>query len=78
MPSVQVNLYAGLRSYIGGKTSVTVEITSGSTTLGDVLGELGIPSQSTRIFFINGRAAMLTSCLVEGDQVGIFPVIGGG
>lgn len=77
MPSVQVNLYAGLRSYIAGKGSVAVEIRPGQT-IQELLTGLGIPSEHTKIFFINGRCAELASQLKEGDQVGVFPVIGGG
>jgi sulfur carrier protein ThiS len=77
MPAVQVNLYAGLRSYIGGKASIPVEIRAGQTIRG-VLAELGIPPEQTRILFVNGRAATPDSPLTEGDQLGVFPAIGGG
>ncbi len=77
MPTVQVNLYAGLRSYIGGKASVAVEI-SPRETIQSVLAKLAIAPEHTRILFVNGRPATTDTPLNEGDQLGIFPAIGGG
>ncbi|NUQ63735.1 MAG: MoaD/ThiS family protein [Pirellulales bacterium] len=77
MPTVQVNLYAGLRSYIGGKASVAVEV-SPDQTVRELLAGLGIPPEHTRILFVNGRPATTNTPVSEGDQVGVFPAIGGG
>jgi molybdopterin converting factor small subunit len=77
MPSVKVNLYAGLRGFIGGKASVAVEIRPGQS-IKEVLAGVGIPAELTHILFVNGRAARLDSPLNDGDQLGVFPAIGGG
>ncbi|MEE8450898.1 MAG: MoaD/ThiS family protein [Thermoguttaceae bacterium] len=77
MPKVQVNLYAMLRKYSGGKPSVEVEIEPGQT-VGQVLEQLGVPPEQTRIIFIDNRAASLASELQGDEQVGIFSAIGGG
>lgn len=77
MPTVQVNLYAGLRGYIGGKASVTVQIAA-DQTIQNVLTKLEIPTEQTRILFVNGRPATTDTPVKEGDQLGIFPAIGGG
>ena len=77
MSKVQVNLYAMLRKYIRGKPSVEVAIEPGQT-VGQVLDQLGIPQDETRIIFIDNRAAGLDSTLQGGEQLGIFSAIGGG
>jgi len=77
MPRIQVNLYAALRQYIGGAPSIEVEIEPGQT-VADVLSNLGVPKEQTRIIFLNNRAASLSDSLQGGDQLGVFPAIGGG
>ncbi len=77
MNRVTVNLYASLRRHIGGKASVEFDVDSGRT-VGEVLDELGVPAEQTRIIFINGRAAERSSPLSGGDRLGAFPAIGGG
>jgi molybdopterin converting factor small subunit len=74
---VKVSLYAGLRALIGGKRSVELEIEPGQT-VGDVLNRLGVPRDQTRILFVNSRHAGLSDPLLAGDQVAVFPAIGGG
>ena len=77
MAQVQVNLYASFRAYIGGKASIEVEIEPGQT-VGDVLAQLGVPQEKTRIIFVDNRAAELSRVLQGGEQLGVFPAIGGG
>jgi hypothetical protein len=43
-----------------------------------VLKGLGVPPDQTRIIFVNSRAADLSQVLQGGEQLGIFPAIGGG
>ena len=77
MAQVKVNLYATLRRYAGGAPSVQVEVQPGQT-VGQVLDQLGVPTDQTRIIFVNHRAAGLSQPLQGGEQVGVFPAIGGG
>ena len=77
MPQVEVSLYATLRRYIDGAASIGVDVEPGCT-IEHVLGQLGIPSDQTRIIFLNNRAARLSDTLQGGEQLGIFPSIGGG
>ncbi len=77
MPQVKVNLYATLRKYIGGAPSVQVDVDPGQT-VGQVLVGLGVPADQTRIIFVNNRAADLSHVLQGGEQLGVFPAIGGG
>ena len=77
MPQVKVNLYATLRKYIAGAPSVQVAVDPGQT-VGQVLGGLGVPADQTRIIFVNNRAADPSHVLQGGEQLGVFPAIGGG
>ena len=77
MARVKVNLYATLRRYVDGRPSVDLDIRPGQT-VEEVLGQLGVPCDQTRIIFVNHRAAELTQPLQNGDQLGVFPAIGGG
>lgn len=77
MAQVKVNLFATLRRHIGGAPSVEVEIEPGQT-VEQVLTGLGVPGDQTRIIFVNNRAAELSHVLQGGEQLGIFPAIGGG
>ena len=77
MAQIEVNLYASLRRYANGATSVEAEIEPGQT-VEQVLRELGVPPDQTRIVFVNNRAATLSHPLQGGEHLGIFPAIGGG
>ncbi len=77
MAEVQVNLYATLRQYIGGAASKKVEIEPGQT-VEQVLQRLRIPVEQTRILFVNNRSSTLAQRLEGGEQLGVFPAIGGG
>ncbi len=77
MAHVTMNLYATLRSYVGGVASVEAEIEPGQT-VAQVLEQLGVPLEHTRIVFVNSRAATTSQPLEGGEHVGVFPAIGGG
>ncbi len=77
MPQVQVNLYAVLRKYIDGAASIEVEIESGQT-IEQLLQQIGVPADQTRIIFVDSRAAGLSDALEGGEQIGVVPAIGGG
>ena len=72
-----MNLYATLRGHLGGAPSVEVDVEPGETVR-QVLSRLGVPPEQTRIIFVNSRAARLDQALEGGENVGVFPAIGGG
>jgi molybdopterin converting factor small subunit len=77
---IEVKLYATLRRYAAETPSgqpCMVELTEGAT-LQELVDRLGIPPEETRVVFVNGRAQEMDYTLQPGDQVGIFPPIGGG
>jgi molybdopterin converting factor small subunit len=77
MPQVRVNLYAGFRHKVGGQPSVDVSIEAGQT-IEQLLAQLGVPLEETRIIFCNNRLADRTRELAGGETIGVFPAVGGG
>jgi len=63
----------GIRSGI----PIEVELAGGST-LADLLVYLRLPPEEVKLIFVNGRAQEEGYHLSDGDQVGIFPPVGGG
>ena len=57
--------------------SFEIELPEGST-LADLVAYLVLPREEVKVTFVNGRAQELDYLLSPGDQVGIFPAVGGG
>ncbi len=49
-----------------------------SSTLANLVAHLGLPREELKLTFVNGRAQELNCRLAPGDDVGIFPSVGGG
>ena len=54
-----------------------IELPQGST-LADLVEHLGLPPEKVRVIFVNGRIQQRDHILVSGDEVGLFPPVGGG
>jgi molybdopterin synthase sulfur carrier subunit len=77
---VSVRLYATLRRHrpgLGLGEAFAVELPEG-TTVGQLVASLGLPKEEVKVTFVNGLAQQADHPLVDGDQVGIFPPVGGG
>ncbi|MCX6034074.1 MAG: MoaD/ThiS family protein [Chloroflexi bacterium] len=77
---IHVKLFATLIRYRSGGQAGTpfeVELPEGAA-LQDLITCLKIPPKETRITFINGVVQSPDRILKQGDEVGIFPPIGGG
>ncbi len=77
---IQVKLFATLQKYAPSPeigVRFPLELPSGST-IADVMKHLGIPETEVKISYVNGRARADAYRLKDGDEVGIFPPIGGG
>jgi sulfur carrier protein ThiS len=48
------------------------------STLADLVNYLNLPQEQVRVTFVNGRTRPLDHGLVSGDEVGLFPPVGGG
>ncbi len=77
---VNVKLFATLQRYkpevFAGEVFV-VELPEKST-LADLVAHLAIRANEVKVMFVNGRARAEMYRLQEGDEVGIFPPVGGG
>ncbi len=77
---ITVKLYATLARYSpGGLAGTPFEVDlPESAQLRQLVDHLGIPDQETRVVFVNGLVREMDWVLQPGDDVGIFPPIGGG
>jgi molybdopterin converting factor small subunit len=77
---VTVKLYATLSRYGQGQRAGTpFEFAlPDEATLQNLIDRLKIPLEETRITFVNGIIQEPDCRLKDGDEVGIFPPIGGG
>lgn len=75
-----VKLFATLDKFrpdaAGGKP-FELQVHDGATVQ-EVIGMLGLPDDVVRVVFVNGRARPRDWTLSDGDELGIFPPIGGG
>jgi sulfur carrier protein ThiS len=80
MITVQVKPFATLRRHfpelgIGEALSVRVP---GDATVEQLLNKLDLPDDHVKVVFVNGTVRTRGHPLSEGDEVGIFPPVGGG
>lgn len=71
-----LNRYAPLRGELPG-TPFDLNL-SGGATLADLVKRLGLPAGEVKVAFVNGRIQPMDTILKDGDEVGIFPPVGGG
>lgn len=56
---------------------ITIELPEGSS-IADLLDHLALSAEKVKVVFVNGRKRELDYALQPGDEVGVFPPIGGG
>jgi len=76
MPQIKISVFASLRRFVDGRASVDLEITPGET-VGQVLERLGVPQEQTRVVFVDNQATGLDRKLAGGEELAVFPAIGG-
>jgi molybdopterin converting factor small subunit len=80
MVTVSVKLFATLRRHypdLGIGEAMPVEIEDGATVQ-DLLQQLALPEDQVKIIFVNGIVRETDDELEDGDDLGIFPPVGGG
>lgn len=80
MIRVKVKLFATLRRYypeLGVGEGIDLELPEGAT-VGQLVQRLGLPSDHVRVVFVNGIARDDSHPLADGDEIGVFPPVGGG
>lgn len=56
---------------------VPVALEEGATVR-DLAAHLGVPAEEVKLVFANGLSRDLDYVLVDGDDLGLFPPVGGG
>lgn len=77
---IRVKLFATLTRHVVDARSgipLEIDIPEGST-IADLIKKLRLPDPEIKVVFVNGRSRPLDWPLNPGDEVGIFPPIGGG
>ncbi len=77
---IKVRLFATLRKYLPGLKlgeSLDVEVEPG-TSISQLYVVLGIPAEEVKLAYVNGIYCEPETILKDGDEIGIFPPIGGG
>lgn len=80
MITVYVKLFATLRAYrpgLGIGEAFAVQAPDGAT-VGDLIAQLELPKDEVKIIFVNALNRGTDHVLADGDELGIFPPIGGG
>lgn len=82
MTAVRVTLrtYATLCRHIPGASAgapMPIELPGGAT-LKELIEGVAIPADEVKVAFVNGRTEEIDRVLQEGDEVGLFPPVGGG
>jgi molybdopterin converting factor small subunit len=77
---VYVKLFATLRRYAPDAAAgipFEVDLPEGAT-IADLIHHLNLPAEEVKVAFINARARPEDWRLEPGDEVGVFPPVGGG
>jgi molybdopterin converting factor small subunit len=80
MITVQVKLFATLRRQcpdLGIGEAMTVELPEGAT-VEELVKHLQLPEGAVKVVFVNNAVRKPDDPLSDGDEVGIFPPVGGG
>ena len=76
MIEIDLNLFVTLAKYHpNGRGALEVEE---GTRVDDLIRNLGIPRDTVKLVFINGKKADAGQVICPGDRVGLFPPVGGG
>ncbi len=77
---ITVKLFASLARFShGGLPGTPFELlVPMSTSINQLVVQLGIPPDEAKVAFVNGLIRDMDCILQPGDEVGIFPPIGGG
>jgi molybdopterin synthase sulfur carrier subunit len=77
---ITLRVFATLCRYIPGAIAgVPVDIDlPEDATVADLIEKMKIPAREVKIAFVNGRTQPPDWVLKQGDEVGIFPPVGGG
>ena len=72
---ITIKLFANFRNNRFNKKVRTI---APGTTVGAIVTELAITEDEVGVILINGRHGSLDQSLTEGDNLSLFPLVGGG
>ncbi len=78
--TVRVKLFATLRRHypdLGIGETMPVGLPDGAT-IGQLIEHLSVPANEVKVVFVNGIVQQEKYALSDGDEVGVFPPVGGG
>ena len=75
---ITVRLFAGLEARTPERRARYSFAPSEAATVGDVASRLGLEPGATGIVLVNGLHARADQALAAGDEVSLFPPLGGG
>jgi molybdopterin converting factor small subunit len=75
-PHIRLKLYASLRKYM--PPDAETYAIKPTACVRDLVAALNIPEKEAKLIFIDGVKKKLDQRLKGGEQVGIFPPVGGG
>ncbi|MCP3875922.1 MAG: MoaD/ThiS family protein [Desulfobacteraceae bacterium] len=76
MIKIDLNFFATLSEYLPEKNDC-YEVFE-DLSVEKLITDLGVPLDTVKLIFINGKREKLSYQLKNGDRVGIFPPVGGG
>ena len=74
--TIQICLFANLKAF-SPEDSDHYPIIAG-TTVRTVMERIGVPLETAKIIFIDGKKGTLDQALTGGERVGVFPPVAGG
>jgi molybdopterin converting factor small subunit len=77
MKRITVHLHASLRRKRAGRES-TGPLTTEADTVGELLDELDISEAEAAMIFVNGERRAFETAIQDGDEIRVFPLVGGG
>jgi molybdopterin synthase sulfur carrier subunit len=80
MITIHAKLFAGLRQHyphLGIGEPMPVELPE-EATVGDLVEHLHLPADQVKVVFVNNVIREAEYPLADGDELGIFPPVGGG
>ena len=80
MIAVHVKLFATLRQYkpgLGIGEAFPVDLPDGTTVRG-LVRHLDLPEDQVKLVFVNALFRQMDHVLADGDELGVFPAVGGG
>ena len=75
---IKARLFGGLEAQTAAGVADVSLPAAGLATAADLVRVVGLPEGAVGLIFVNGLHAKLDAPLASGDEVSLFPFVGGG